>query len=121
MTAGRGGVVLNVGWDQAESGTEGDSGELFAAAKGAATGSSRSLALNLAAQVRVNCVAPGWIRTGWGEAASAAWQERVVRETPLRRWGQPEDVAALARWAASPAAAYVTGQVLRVNGGAVRS
>jgi 2-amino-4-hydroxy-6-hydroxymethyldihydropteridine diphosphokinase len=120
MKAGRGGVVLNVGWDQAEAGMEGDSGQLFAAAKGAVMAFSRSLALSLAPQVRVNCLAPGWIRTAWGEGASAGWQERVLRETPLCRWGRPEDVAALARWAASPAAAFVTGQVLRVNGGAVR-
>jgi 2-amino-4-hydroxy-6-hydroxymethyldihydropteridine diphosphokinase len=120
MKAGRGGVVLTVGWDQAETGMAGDSGELFAAAKGAVMAFSRSLALSLAPEVRVNCLAPGWIRTTWGEGASGSWQERVVRETPLRRWGRPEDVAALARWAASPAAVFLTGQVLRVNGGAVR-
>jgi 2-amino-4-hydroxy-6-hydroxymethyldihydropteridine diphosphokinase len=117
--AGRG-VILNIGWDQAETGMEGDSGELFGLTKGAVMAFSRSLALSLAPEVRVNCLAPGWVRTAWGEGASTAWQERVVRETPLRRWGLPEDIAALARWAASPAAAYVTGQVLRSNGGAVR-
>jgi NAD(P)-dependent dehydrogenase (short-subunit alcohol dehydrogenase family) len=42
-----------------------------------------------------------------------------VRETPLRRWGTPEDVAVTARWLASPAAAFITGQIIRVNGGAV--
>lgn len=114
------GVLLTVGWDQAETGMEGDSGELFAAVKGAVMAFTRSLALSLAPQVRVNCLAPGWIRTAWGEQASAAWQERVLRETPLGRWGMPEDVAEAARWLASPAAAFVTGQVLRVNGGAVR-
>ena len=60
------------------------------------------------------------VRTAWGEKASEVWQERVRRETPLRRWGTPQDVAAAARWLASPAAAFVTGQVVRVNGGAVR-
>lgn len=114
------GVILTVGWDQAETGMAGDSGELFAAAKGAVMAFTRSLALSLAPQVRVNGLAPGWIRTAWGEQASAAWQERVLRETPLARWGMPEDVAEAARWLASPAAAFVTGQVLRVNGGAVR-
>jgi 2-amino-4-hydroxy-6-hydroxymethyldihydropteridine diphosphokinase len=120
MREGRGGVILNMGWDQAETGMEGDSGELFAAAKGAVLAFSRSLALSLAPAVRVHCLAPGWIRTAWGEGASAAWQERVLRETPLKRWGRPEDVAAAARWLVSPAAAYLTGQVVRVNGGAVR-
>jgi 2-amino-4-hydroxy-6-hydroxymethyldihydropteridine diphosphokinase len=115
-----GGVVLTMGWDQAESGMAGDSGELFAAAKGAVMAFSRSLALSLAPEVRVHCLAPGWIRTAWGEQASSAWQERVRRETPLRRWGRPEDVAAAARWLVSPAARYLDGQVIRVNGGAVR-
>ncbi|HEV3255681.1 MAG TPA: 2-amino-4-hydroxy-6-hydroxymethyldihydropteridine diphosphokinase [Gemmataceae bacterium] len=114
------GVLLNMGWDQADSGMEGDSGELFAAAKAAVMAFSKSLALSLAPEVRVNCLAPGWIRTAWGQTASAPWQERVQRETPLRRWGTPEDVAAVARWLVSPAAAFLTGQVVRINGGAVR-
>ena len=53
--------------------------------------------------------------------AAIAWQERVRRETPLVRWGTPEDVARAARWLVSPAAAFITGQVIRVNGGAVRA
>ena len=113
-------MILTVGWDQAETGMEGDSGELFAAVKGAVTCFTRSLALSLAPEVRVNCLAPGWVRTAWGETASPAWQERVRRETPLGVWGLPEDVAAAAVWLASPAAAFVTGQTIRVNGGAVR-
>ena len=114
------GVILTVGWDQAETGMEGDSGQLFAASKGAVMAFTRSLALSLAPQVRVNCLAPGWIRTAWGVQASAAWQERALRETPLARWGTPEDVAHMARWLAAPAAAFITGQIVRVNGGAVR-
>lgn len=113
-------VILNMGWDQAETGMEGDSGELFAASKGAIMCYSRSLALSLAPAVRVNCLAPGWVRTAWGEGASSHWQERVRRETPLRRWGRPEDVAAAARWLVSPAAEFLTGQIIRVNGGVVR-
>ena len=81
---------------------------------------SRSLAVSLAPEVRVNCLAPGWIRTTWGEQASDAWQKRAVDETPLGRWGAPEDVAAVARFLVSPAAAFVTGQSVRINGGAVR-
>lgn len=114
------GVILTVGWDQAETGMEGDSGQLFAAVKGAVMCFTRSLALSLAPEVRVNCLAPGWIRTAWGETASAVWQDRVRRETPLGVWGLPEDVAAAAVWLASPAAAFVTGQTVRINGGAVR-
>jgi 2-amino-4-hydroxy-6-hydroxymethyldihydropteridine diphosphokinase len=121
MKAAGGGAVVNMGWDQAETGMEGDSGELFAATKGAVMAFTRSLALSLAPEVRVFCLAPGWVRTSWGENASATWQERVHRETPLGRWGRPEDVAAAARWLVGPAAAYLTGQVVRVNGGAVRA
>jgi 2-amino-4-hydroxy-6-hydroxymethyldihydropteridine diphosphokinase len=120
MRASGSGVILNVGWDQAENGMEGESGQLFGTSKGAVMAFSKALALTLAPQVRVNCLAPGWIRTGWGEAASARWQERVRRETPLGRWGTPADVAAAARWLVSPGAGYITGQVVRINGGAVR-
>ncbi len=115
-----GGVILNIGWDQADRGMEGASGELFAASKNAIMGFTRSLAVSLAPRVRVNCIAPGWIRTAWGETAGKAWQERVRKETPLGRWGTPEDVAKVARFLASSDAAYLTGQVIRINGGAVR-
>ena len=114
------GLILTIGWDQADTGMEGDSGQLFAASKNAVMGFSRSLALNLAPEVRVNCIAPGWIKTAWGETASRIWQERVLRETPLKRWGTPEDVAAAAVWLASPGAQFMTGQIIRVNGGVVR-
>jgi 3-oxoacyl-[acyl-carrier protein] reductase len=117
--AGRG-VILNIGWDQADRGMEGDSGELFSLSKNAIMGLTRSLAVSLAPQVRVNCIAPGWIRTAWGERAGPEWQARVLRETPLQRWGTPEDVARLARFLVSDDAAYITGQVINANGGAVR-
>ncbi len=114
------GTIINIGWDQAEKGMEGDSGQLFGASKAAVMAFSRSLALTLAPEVRVNCLAPGWIRTAWGQQAPEAWQERVLRETPLKRWGLPSDVAAAARWLVSPAAGFLTGQIVNVNGGAVR-
>ncbi|WP_437227883.1 SDR family NAD(P)-dependent oxidoreductase [Planctomicrobium sp. SH661] len=117
--AGRG-VVLNIGWDQADRGMEGDSAELFSTSKNAIMGFTRSLALTAAPEVRVNCIAPGWILTAWGEQASDAWQSRVMRETPLQRWGRPEDIANLARFLVSDEAAYITGQVINANGGAVR-
>lgn len=120
MKARGGGSIVTMGWDQAETGMEGDSGELFAATKGAVMSFTRSLALSLAPTVRVNAVAPGWIRTAWGRETSQVWQDRVLRETPLRRWGAPEDVAEVVRFLVSPAASYLTGQIIRVNGGAVR-
>lgn len=112
-----GGAILNMGWDGAGRGMSGDSGELFAAAKGAVMAFSRSLARSLAPEVRVNCLAPGWIRTAWGSQASEPWQDRARRESMLGRWGTPDDVARVARFLVSPAAAYVSGQVICVNGG----
>ncbi|WP_417848242.1 SDR family NAD(P)-dependent oxidoreductase [Thalassoglobus sp.] len=114
------GVILNIGWDQADRGMEGDSAELFSTAKNAVMGATRSLAVSLAPEVRVNCIAPGWIQTAWGDQASTDWQDRVLRETPLKRWGQPEDIAKLARFLVSSDASYLTGQVINANGGAIR-
>lgn len=120
MQVARGGTIINMAWDQAEIGMDGDSGQLFGPTKAAIAAFSRSLAISLAPRVRVNCLAPGWIKTAWGESASLEWQERVRQETPLQRWGLPEDVASAARWLASPAASFITGQTIRINGGAVR-
>jgi 3-oxoacyl-[acyl-carrier protein] reductase len=113
----RGGVILNMGWDQAETGMAGDSGEMFAASKGAIMAFTRSLAKSLAPSVRVNCLAPGWIRTQWGQQASAYWQQRAPREALRGRWGTPGDVARAALFLVSPEADFVTGHVLPVNGG----
>ena len=111
------GVIINIGWDQAEQGMDGDSGQMFGAVKGAVMAFTRSLAKSLAPEVRVNCLAPGWIKTAWGEAASDYWQRRAERESLLRRWGTPEDVARVARFLASPAAGFITGADIPVNGG----
>lgn len=114
------GSIINIGWDQSDRGMEGNSGELFAAAKNAIMGFTRSLSVSLAPTVRVNCIAPGWIKTAWGEETSDYWQQRVMDETPLKRWGLPEDIANMARFLLSNEADYITGQVINVNGGAVR-
>jgi 3-oxoacyl-[acyl-carrier protein] reductase len=112
-----GGAIVNIGWDQAEVGMAGDSGELFAATKGAIMAFTRSAAHSLAPQVRVNCVAPGWIKTKWGDKASDYWQQRAQIESLLNRWGTPEDVAQAVHFLASPASGFITGHVLPVNGG----
>jgi 3-oxoacyl-[acyl-carrier protein] reductase len=78
---------------------------------------TRSLAKSLAPEVRVNCIAPGWIRTAWGQRASAEWQDRARGESLLARWGEPEDVACVARFLASSAAEFINGQIIPVNGG----
>jgi 3-oxoacyl-[acyl-carrier protein] reductase len=111
------GVILNLGWDQAATGMGGDSGELFGATKGAVMAATLSLAQSLAPHIRVNCLAPGWIRTDWGDSASKYWDDRARRDSLLARWGEPEDVAAAARFLASPAAEFINGQVIPINGG----
>lgn len=114
------GVIINVGWDQADRGMEGNSGELFAVSKNAIMGYTRSLSVSLAPEVRANCIAPGWILTAWGESASGYWHDRVREETPLDCWGTPQDIANMTRFLVSDEASFITGQVINVNGGAVR-
>lgn len=111
------GTIINIGWDQAETGMEGESGEMFAVIKGGIMNFTRSLTKSLAPAVRVNCIAPGWIRTAWGEEASEYWQERAQGESLLARWGEAEDIARVARFLASDAASFVNGQTIAVNGG----
>ena len=110
-------AIVNIGWDQVEFGMGGDSGEMFSTIKGAVMAFSKSLARSLAPRVRVNCVAPGWIRTAWGESADEYWQRRAVGESLVGRWGEPGDVARAVRFLASPSSSFITGQTLPVNGG----
>ena len=85
--------------------------------QGAVMAFTRSIAKSLAPEVRVNCIAPGWIKTDWGEAADEYWQQRAVNESLLQRWGTPEDIATAAHFLVSPQASFITGQILHVNGG----
>ncbi|MER2599888.1 MAG: SDR family oxidoreductase [Caldilineales bacterium] len=120
MTAQGNGHIINVGWDQALTGNTGTlSGQLFAAAKAGVIGFSKALARGLAPAVRVNVVSPGWIETAWGEGVNRGLYEQLRRATPLARWGTPQDVANAVLFLASPDAAFLTGQVLMVNGGVV--
>ncbi len=115
------GILLNMGWDQAEQGMAGDAGQMFGTIKGAIIAFTRSLAQTVAPEVRVHCLAPGWIKTSWGEGASEYWQARAIGESLRARWGTPEDVARVARFLASDAADFLTGQVVPINGGWKRS
>lgn len=111
------GSIVNIGWDQAFQGMEGDSGEMFSAIKGSVMSMTLSLAQTLAPQVRVNCVAPGWIKTQWGEQASEYWENRAKSESLMERWGTPDDVADAVSFLASEQASFISGQILNVNGG----
>ena len=110
-------VILNMGWDQAAQGMAGDSGELFATTKGAIMAMTKSLAQSLSPEVRVNCIAPGWIKTEWGEQASEYWAQRATQDSLMERWGTPKDIAEVALFLCSPAASFVSGQIIPVNGG----
>lgn len=109
--------MVFTGWDQAPHGMEGDAGQMFGPIKAAVMAYAKSLAQTLAPQVRVNCVAPGWIRTAWGASSDPYWDRRATDDALMHRWGSPEDVAAAVIYLISPAADFLTGQVLEVNGG----
>jgi 3-oxoacyl-[acyl-carrier protein] reductase len=115
----RGGTILNMSWDHVTTGMAGDNPQLFAAVKAGVLAFSKSLAHALAPGVRVNVLCPGWIETAFGEHVDREFHRSVAQDTPLGRWGRPQDVAGAALYLASPEAAFVTGQAINVNGGVV--
>jgi 3-oxoacyl-[acyl-carrier protein] reductase len=114
-----GGVIVNLSWDHVDHGMGNATAAIYAAAKGGVAAMSRCLAREFAPAVRVNVVAPGWIRTQWLDGAGGAVQRRVSEATPLARPGTPDDVAGAVAFLASAEAAFITGQTLLVNGGVV--
>jgi 3-oxoacyl-[acyl-carrier protein] reductase len=110
-------ALVLFGWDGVDRGMEGETAQLYAICKGAVVSFGRSLAQELAPEVRVNVVSPGWIRTTWGAVASEAATKRVAAESLSGRWGTAEEVASVVRFLTSDAAAYVDGQNVPVNGG----
>ena len=116
MTRARKGRIINIA---SVVGLTGNPGQCnYAAAKAGIIGFSKALALEVASRnITVNVVAPGFIATDMTNALDDAQRAALAARIPLARLGAPEDIAQAVVFLASPAAAYVTGETLHVNGG----
>jgi 3-oxoacyl-[acyl-carrier protein] reductase len=116
MMKARYGRIISVG---SVVGTSGNAGQTnYAAAKAGMVGFSKSLAREVGSRnITVNCVAPGFIETDMTRALAAEQVKKLVENVPLGRLGRAEDVAQAVLFLCSPAAAYITGATLHVNGG----
>jgi 3-oxoacyl-[acyl-carrier protein] reductase len=118
MIKRRFGRIVNITSVVAVTGNPGQAN--YAAAKAGMIGMSKALAAEVAGRgITVNCVAPGFIETPMTDALGAEQRARLLQQIPLGRLGSGADVAAAVGYLASPAASYVTGQTLHVNGGMV--
>jgi 3-oxoacyl-[acyl-carrier protein] reductase len=116
MMKARWGRIINITSVVGAAGNPGQAN--YAAAKAGVVGMAKSLARELGSRnITVNCVAPGFIDTDMTRALSEEQRQALLTQIPLGRLGQPEDIAAAVAYLASPAAAYITGAVLHVNGG----
>jgi len=117
QAAGRGGAIVNLISTVVNSPRVGSAA--YCAAKSGLVGLSRVLAMELAPLgIRVNAVGPGLTRTPRVEANNPeSYNRAFLKQVPLARMGEPQDVADLVRFLVSPAAAYITGQVIYVDGG----
>jgi 3-oxoacyl-[acyl-carrier protein] reductase len=100
-------------------GAMGNAGQTnYAASKAGMVGFTKSLAREVGSRnITVNCVAPGFIATDMTEALSQEQRDKLIENVPLKRLGQPADIAAVVAFLAGPGAAYMTGETLHVNGG----
>lgn len=110
------GTIINI---SSVSGLMGNAGQInYAAAKAGLVGMTKTAAKELAARgITCNAIAPGFIATDMTDKLSDKQKEAVVGAIPLKRMGAPEDIAHLAVFLASPYAAYITGEVIKVDGG----
>jgi len=116
MMKARWGRIINITSVVGEAGNAGQAN--YAAAKAGVVGMTKSLARELGSRnITVNCVAPGFIDTDMTRALSEEQRSALRAQIPLGRLGEAADVAAAVAYLASPAASYVTGCVLHVNGG----
>jgi 3-oxoacyl-[acyl-carrier protein] reductase len=116
MSLGRGGVIVNVSSINALRGYRGVA--VYGAAKAGLDGLTRGLARELGPLgIRVNSVAPGWFASELSAGVTEHNLGRVLRRTPLGRLGTADEVAAAVLFLASPAAAFITGQTITVDGG----
>lgn len=112
----RRGSIVNLSSTAAEFAARGQVN--YAASKGGINGLTRSLAKELAPRnVRVNAVAPGMIETDMSQVVRGIAGDQIKKMIPMKRIGQPQEIAAVVAFLASEDAAYLTGQVLRVDGG----
>jgi 3-oxoacyl-[acyl-carrier protein] reductase len=116
MMRERQGSIIQISSVIGESGNAGQTA--YAAAKAGLIGFSKSMAKELASrQIRVNVITPGFIATDMTGALTESQKEAILRTVPLGFLGDPEDVASLVAFLASPSSRYITGQVIGVNGG----
>lgn len=116
MMKARYGRIINISSVVGATGNLGQAN--YAAAKAGIFGFSKSLAREVGSRnITVNCIAPGFIETDMTRSLTSQQQQNLIQHVPLGRLGRPEEIASVVAFIASPAAGYITGATLHVNGG----